>query len=223
MNNQLEPPVLMSRLMTFVFAAALLVVVVLILTLSRLTPLSKTQVFFLTTNPRDNVEISIKTYYPSSSNIELYKENFIKEYIKARNEIIPNATAMQRKWGAYSDGMVYSWSSPEVYSKFSQTGMWVALMNDIPSFEFRCPVEFTKPIEPRSVSNDKSGISRYAVSFSYFCTNNDGQAFTKNYTIVLGLKFADTIKRSDRLTNPLGVQIVEYTIEQGGSDPLDFI
>lgn len=215
MNNQIEPPVLMYRLMTFVFAAALLVVVVLILTLSRIAPISKTQVFFLTAQPRDNVDISLQTYYPNSSNIEIYKENFIKEYIKARNEIIPNASVMQRKWGNFAEGLVYSWSSPEIYAIFSQTQMWTALMNDIPDFEFRCPVEF-KTISPRSEN-------RYAVSFGYFCTNNNGQTTKKDYTIVIELKLGGTIKWSERLTNPLGVRVVEYNVEQGETDPLNFI
>ena len=52
MADRIEPPILLSRLMTFVFAAALVVVVVLVVTLAKMFPLNRPQIFFLTTQPR---------------------------------------------------------------------------------------------------------------------------------------------------------------------------
>lgn len=49
MPDRVEPPVLISRLMTFVFATALVVLGALGLTLWQLFPLNRPQVFFLTT------------------------------------------------------------------------------------------------------------------------------------------------------------------------------
>ena len=222
MPDAMEPPVLMSRLLTFVFAAALVVVIVLIVTLAKMYPLNRTQIFFLTTQPRADLEIRLSPFSPDAENIEVYKHAFIKEYIKARNEIIPNAGVMRNRWGV-EDGDVYMWSTPEVYEKFTQTRMWQAYMNDIPDFEFRCPVEFTG-IYPRSENT-------YAVNFRYFCTNNDGQGggenstivLKKDYTIVLTLQLEDTIKWTDRLQNPLGIRVSGYKIESGDGDPLDFM
>lgn len=214
MSDNIEPPVLMSRLMTFVFSAALVVLIVLIVTLVKMFPLDKTQVFFLTTQPKNELEIKITPFTPDADNIEIYKKAFIKEYIKARNEIIPNASIMQKKWSASEDGTVFSWSTPEVYETFKQTSMWIAYMKDVPLFEFRCPVEFYG-IDPRTKDS-------YAVNFKYFCTNSDGQIYKKDYTIVVKLKMEDTIKWTDKMNNPLGIRIEEYRIESGDSDPLDF-
>lgn len=215
MANSIEPPILMSRLMTFVFAASLVVVVVLIITLVKMYPLNKTQVFFLTTQPRSELEIKLSAFTPDTDNIELYKQAFIKEYVKARNEIIPSAAAMQRKWSASEEGTVYQWSTPEVYSGFANTRMWLAYMDEAPDFEFRCPVEFTA-MAPRRENT-------YAVSFRYFCTNSDGQTTEKDYTIEVKLELENTIKWTDRLNNPLGIRVSEYKIEKGNGDPLDFL
>ena len=221
MSESVEPPILLSRLMTFVFSAALVVVVVLVVTLVKMYPLNKTQVFFLTTQPRSDLEIKLSSFSPNEENIEVYKQAFIKEYIKARNEIIPNAGVMQKKWSASEDGTVYTWSTPEVYANFAKTSMWAAYMDEVPDFEFHCPVEFTG-IAPRSRNKQTSDIDTYAVSFRYFCTNSDGQKHQKDYTIILKLELGNKIKWTDRLDNPLGIRVSEYKVESGEPDPLEF-
>lgn len=216
MSTNIEPPILLSRLMTFVFAAALVTVVVLIVTLSQMFPLTRPQVFFLTTQPRENMEIRLHAMTPDAENTEIYKRAFIKEYIKARNEIIPNVGVMRRKWSTTADGVVNTWSTPDVYAGLTQTDMWTAYMNDVPDIEFYCPVEFNS-IAPRAEDT-------YAVNFTYFCTNNNGQTDKKDYTIVIKLSSDDntSIKWGDRLANPLGIRVSEYTVESGGGDPLNF-
>ncbi|MDR1360845.1 MAG: type IV secretion system protein [Rickettsiales bacterium] len=215
MANSVEPPILLSRLMAFVFAALAVVVVVLIITVAKMFPLDKTQVFFLETEPRENMEIRLSSFSPDNQNLETYKQAFIKEYIKARNEVIPSPSQMQRKWSATNEGSVYSWSAPDVYKQFANTAMYIALMNDIPDFEFRCPVEFHGGLAPR-------GPDKYAVRFSYFCTdNNSGQECKKDYTIAIKLELEDKVKWSERLRNPLGIRVVEYKLESGDGDPLE--
>jgi len=203
--------------LTFVFAAALVVVVVLFITLYKMFPLTRPQVFFLMTQPRNDLEIRLAELPPTDENLDIYKRSFIREYIKARNEIVPNAKRMRQKWNNDDTGIVRAWSTGDVYNEFTQTGMWMALMNDVPDFEFTCPVEFQPgAIAPR-------GNDTYAVSFSYFCANSDGQIDKKDYTIVIRLELEDNakIKWSDRLDNPLGIRVAEYKIESGNGDPLD--
>ena len=218
MADRIEPPILLSRLMTFVFAAALVVVVVLVVTLAKMFPLNRPQIFFLTTQPRSDLEIRLYPMTPRDENVDIYKRSFIKEYIKARNEIIPNVGVMRRKWSNTDDGIVNMWSTPDVYAALTQTDLWTAYMNDVPDTEFYCPVDFApNAIAPRSDDT-------YAVSFTYFCTNNNGQTDKKDYTIVIRLESDEnpTIKWGDRLNNPLGIRVAEYTVESGNGDPLDF-
>ncbi len=217
MQNSVEPPILLSRTLTFVFATMLVIVLVLAFSLYQMFPLVRPQVFFLMTQPRENLEIRLAEMTPSDENFEIYKRAFIREYIKARNEIVPNPKVMRMKWANTSDGIVRTWSNPDVYSAFQQTNMWRALMNDVPDFEFRCPVEFeTGAIKPRSDNT-------YAVNFRYFCENSNGQVGQKDYTIRIRLEYEDgaTVKWSERLNNPLGIRVAEYTVESGNGDPLD--
>lgn len=216
MQSRIEPPILLSRLLMFVFAAALVMLLVLVFVLYNMFPLNHPQVFFLMTQPRDNLEIQLFELPPADENLDIYKRGFIREYIKARNEIIPNASEMRKKWNN-ENSVIKSWSTPQVYDEFTQTDMWTAWMNDVPDFVFTCPVEFNAgAVAPRAENT-------YAVTFSYFCTNNDGQVDKKDYTIVIRLEMDDMskLKWTDRLNNPLGMRVAEYTIESGNGDPLN--
>jgi type IV secretory pathway component VirB8 len=223
-QSRIEPPILISRLLTLVFAATVVALVAMVFTLTKLFPLNRPQVFFLWTQPHETIEVKLAEMPPVDENLDRYKRAFIREYIKARNEIVPNIADMRKKWTNDGNALVRAWSSDEVFNKFAQTGLWTALMNEIPDFEFACPVEFeTGAIVPRS------GDNTYAVNFRYFCVNNNGQIAPKDYTIILKLDMGEgaTMKWTDRLNNPLGIRVSEYTVESvdgnanDKTDPLD--
>lgn len=210
MQNRIEPPILMSRLLTLVFAATMVVVVTMVITLAKLFPLNRPQVFFLWTQPHETIEVKLAELPPVDENLDRYKKAFIREYIKARNEITPSIADVRKKWSNDENALVRAWSNDNVYNEFTQTALWNALMSEIPDFEFACPVEFTTgAIVPRS------GDDTYAVNFRYFCVNNDGQIAPKDYTIVLRLDMGEgkKMKWADRLNNPLGIRVAEYTVE----------
>lgn len=203
----------MSRLMSFVLAAAAATALALVFAVSNMFPLSKTQVFLLNTKRVENQVIEIQPLSLSDKTLGIYKESFIKEYIRARNEIIPDVRVMRLKWR--TGGPVYTWSSREVFAAFARTSMVHAFMQDSPDVPFSCSVEFQSPgIEPR-------GPDKYAVKFRWFCTDSTGQTPAKDFTIVIGLTSAGGVKWGTRLENPLGLSVSEYQIEYGGNDPLD--
>lgn len=218
MQDRIEPPILISRLLTFVFAAALVVLAVLTITLMRMFPLNRPEVFFLTTRNPSNLEVYVNELPPNDENMDIYKRSFIREYIKARNEVIPNAKVMERKWNA-SDGWVHKWSGGDVFADFTQTALWSEIMNDTPDFDFSCAVEF----KDRAVKRYTADGDTYTVDFAWFCTDSYGQTDKKDYTIKIKLVTDDTqkLKWADRLDNPLGIRVTEYTIESGDSDPLN--
>jgi hypothetical protein len=120
-------------------------------------------------------------------------------------------------WEIYAENEI-------VYNQGSTVKFKEITANEIPDFEFACPVEFeTGAIVPRS------GDNTYAVNFRYFCVNNNGQIAPKDYTIVLKLDMGEgaTMKWTDRLNNPLGIRVSEYTVESvdgnanDKTDPLD--
>lgn len=223
MQNRIEPPILLSRLMSFVLATAVVVLVVMGITLYKMFPLNRPQVFFLMTQNNHTLDVTLRSMEPIDKNLDVYKNAFIKEYIKARNEIISDADVMRKKWMRDTSAAVRAWSSDEVFSAFEQTKLWTAFINGAPDFEFQCPVEFEKgAISTR-------GTNKYAVKFRWFCENSDGQVAAKDYTITLelGSDIGKETKWIDRLTNPLGLRVVKYAVESvdgdksNHTDPLD--
>ena len=220
LQTRVEPPILLSRLLIFVFAAMIVVLGALGFTLYKMYPLDRPQVFFLLTAPKNDINIILREMIPNEDrNMSNFIRSFIREYIRARNEVVPNAREMRTKWGTDVDGVVYAWSSPQVFNDFTQTNMWNAWMSGVPDFEFSCSVEFeNNAIEPVNLDTNE-----YSVNFRYFCSDNNRQMDRKDYKIRLKLDFADgtEIKWSDQFNNPLGVRVSEYVIESGNGDPLD--
>lgn len=215
-NNNIEPSKLLSRIIIFILSSSIVSVLVLTVAIVNMFPLEKTQLFFLTTSDFQNKEVNIDSFMPNKDNLEILKQSFIKEYIKARNEIVIDTNFMKKKWSATNDGYVYLWSSENIFKSFTKTSMWKAYMNDKPDIEFKCPVEFTS-IRPWSSSDNT-----YAVSFRYFCENINRQTLKKDYTILVKIEIENKLKWNERLQNPLGIKVVEYRIESGENDPLDF-
>lgn len=217
MQSRIEPPVLLSRLLIFVFAGCVVVLFVMLMTLEKMFPLNRPEVFFVTTKPEGASVIQITELPPNDGNLEAYRQAFVMEYVRARNEIEQNMSIMRQKWGN-NNGVVAAWSTPDVYTAFQKTGLYQAIMSDYPDVPFNCVVNFRG--RPMQLHNNQ-----YTVKFEYYCTDNDGQTDKKDYTILIGITMTDDaqIKWTERLNNPLGVKVSRYTVEGGGGDPLDTV
>lgn len=217
MQSRIEPPVLLSRLLIFVFAGCVVVLFVMFMTLEKMFPLNRPEVFFITSKPEGASVIQITELPPNDQNLEAYRQAFVMEYVRARNEIEQNMSVMRQKWGN-SDGVVAAWSTTDVYNAFRKTGLYHAIMSDYPDVAFNCVVNFRgRPMQLRD--------NQYTVKFEYFCSDNNGQTGKKDYTILIGITMTDDaqIKWTERLNNPLGVKVSRYTVEGGGGDPLDTV
>jgi type IV secretory pathway component VirB8 len=203
--------------MTFVFASALAAVLVLILSISRISPLDRTQIFFLTTSPRDLSEIRIKKYTPNANDMRFYKESFIREYIRQRNDIFPSLDAMQRKWRE----QVFFWSSVDVYSAFTKTNAFNAIMSGEVQIDFRCFTEMLREGVTPLETDATTGVERFMASFRYVCANQEGTLTSEDYSVLIGVRLQDTVQWSERLQNPLGVYVTEYKLMDNAVDPLN--
>ena len=216
MQNRIEPPILLSRLLTLVFAATLVVLVVLAITLYNMFPLDRPEIFFLRTANPTNTEITVTQVMPSGADLDQYRRAFIAEYVKNRNEIEPNIHIMKSKWDK-----VKTMSSSDIFSGFYNTAMYQQfLLNNGEGFDFSCSVEFPAQGSVQSYKNDNA---TYLVDFKWFCTNSYGHADRKDYRIKIKLVTdADQNMRwVDHMENPLGLRVTEYSIESGDGDPLD--
>lgn len=178
-------------------------------------PLNRPQVFFLTTRPENTTGIQLNELPPDDTNLDYYKQSFVMEYIRARNEVEPNISIMREKWGNVN-GVVSAWSNPNIYSKFSATKMFRLIASNTKNFAPWCAVDFVgRPL--------KLASNQYTVKIRYSCTDNNGQTPKKDYTIRVKVALDKDTKTEwqDRLNNPLGMRVSEYEIESGPGDPLD--
>lgn len=217
MQRRVEPPILLSRLLMFVFAGTVVVLFVLFMTLGKMFPLNRPEVFFVTTRPSSSTIVQISEMPPSTENMDLYKRAFVMEYVRARNEVEQNTSFMRQKWGNGDGGVIAAWSTSAVYQAFTHTGMVTALNSEYPDFVFKCPVDI---IGTPKMFRD----NLYTVKMRFYCEYSGGQTGIKDYTIRVGLTVDDNaqVQWTDRLDNPLGLKVSEYTVE-GGADPLDTV
>ena len=216
MQHRIEPPVLLSRLVVFVFAGMAVVLFVLFMTLGKMFPLNRPEIFFITTKPINSSSIQITELPANDENVDVYKKAFVMEYVRARNEVERNITVMRRKW-VDEGSVVEMWSTKNVYDAFKKTDMYNAIKSDYPDFAFNCPVTFMG--EPLMLKEDT-----YTIVMRYHCESNSGPTDRRDYKIrVVLAKDNDTIiDWIERLNNPLGLKVKEYTV-LNGNDPLNWI
>jgi type IV secretory pathway component VirB8 len=192
------------------------VLFVLFMTLGKMFPLNRPEIFFITTKPINSSSIQITELPANDENVEEYKKAFVMEYVRARNEVERNITVMRRKW-VDEGSVVEMWSTPEVYATFKKTDMYNAIESDYPDFVFSCPVTFMG--EPLMLKEDT-----YTIMMRYHCESNSGPTDRRDYKIrVVLAKDNDTIiDWVERLNNPLGLKVKEYTV-LNGNDPLNWI
>lgn len=221
LKNRVEPPILLSRIMTFVLAMALVVLGALGITIYNMFPLNRPQVFFLTSTIRDNQDIKLIEMQPRSENTDRYKQNFVREYIRRRNEIYANANEMSKKWNS-EDGVVRIMSTDEVYADFATSVLFNEIMsNTVPNIPVQCIVNFDGA--PMHMPSESQILDTYQTKISYNCADNTGLVLKKDYTIRMKVLTQDgtQIRWADRIDNPLGLKVAEYTIISGDGDPLN--
>lgn len=219
MQDSIKPPILLSRLLTFVLATALVVLGVLCFTVYKMFPLNRPQIFFLTTTLADNQDVKLTEMQTSSSNLDKYKKAFVKEYIRYRNEVRTDSSEMHKKWNA-ADGVIRTMSTDKVYSDFAKTTLFKDVMsNNLANIPVQCVVSFYgAPMKLNTTDKNT-----YQTKIVYFCVDNTGRRGKKDYTIRLKLLEQEgvQIRWADRIENPLGLKVDEYTIISENGDPLD--
>ena len=228
MAKIVEPPVLLSRILTFVLATSVIVLGTLVFTLFKMIPLERPEVFFLST-PTRSTNVVIEPLIPDSSNekaFDFYQRSFIREYVIARNTLSNNPSTTRANWSR----VVIPWSSKEVASAFTQTRIYKDFTFGERMPNASCSVNFSSsnndnPIA-RISSNARSAI--YNVKFTWICENSGGQMPQKFYTIQIKVqsdlvdKVSETLTNIEKLRdNPLGIQVVGYRVLDNINDPLD--
>lgn len=228
MAKVVEPPVLLSRILTFVLATSVVVLGTLVFTLIKMIPLERPEVFFLYT-PTRPANMVIEPLVLDTNNkkaIYEYQEGFIREYITARNTLSTEPGITRNNWLQ----IVKQWSSKDVYSKFVKTRLYKEFARGEQMPNISCSVNFSSPNNDKTIlrMDDSAYSATYNVKIAWICKNSGGQMPQKNYTIRIKIQ-SDLDKKSSRTLeyleklrdNPLGIQVVQYEVLDGHGDPLD--
>lgn len=218
MAKIVEPPVLTSRILAFMLAASVVVLGVLVVTLIKMVPLERPEVFFVSASSSLS-NVSIKGMEPDAEITQSYEEGFIREYIIARNTLYQNTETTRNNWAR----IVKPWSSSDVFASLTKTNLYQTYTQENQLQPIECNVSFSSVAKTRR---------DWVVEFDWICKNNSGQSVKKNYTIVIKLKSDISkdgpIEDLSRLRiNPLGTQVISYEIldknRSGakGEDPLN--
>lgn len=224
-----EPPVLMSRVLAFVLATSAVVLAALLITLFKMIPLERPEVFFLFTPTRStNVVIEpLSLDADDKKAIENYQEGFIREYVIARNTLYTNTTLTRNNWAK----VVKPWSSAKVFNALSKTALYQSYNFDEQPTIISCTVNFSTNSRDRAIirtKNYSANNNEYTVNFTWICENIGGQTTQKNYKIQIKVQSDLNKNASEVLTNleklnvnPLGIQVTEYKVLSANGDPLN--
>lgn len=224
MAKIIEPPILMSRILTFVLAASIVVLAVLGWVLIKMIPLEKPEVFFVINETR-SVNVVVKPFDPDNSSnkiaINNYETGFIREYVIARNTLDFNTNTTRNNW----KNIVNEWSSDNVHRAFVKTKLYRDFAFNTKSSNVACSVNFANPNNATPIV--QTGRGDYTVDFTWICKNSTGQTVPKLYKIRIKVQseldknISGTLENLDKLKiNPLGIHVTEYKIQEGG-DPLN--
>lgn len=222
LQDRVEPPILISRLMTFVLATAVVVLGVLVFTLAKMFPLNRPQVFFLTTTNIRDKELTL-TEMPTDMDLDVYKKQFIREYVLARNEIVPDLAVMRAKWAHNDTGVVKTRSTDSVFGKFVMTDMVNIIRQDLDeAFDIRCSVEYPSTLSVVPVTNS---TDTYDVTFTYICAYGPlgDMEYRKPYKLRVKLESnaKNAVRWAESMENPLGFRISDYSVIDSGGNILD--
>ncbi len=230
MAKVIEPPVLLSRALTFVLAASVVMLGVLVVTLVQMAPLTRPEVFFVRQQKRVVNYVLDQENPQNPQNYIDYIKGFIRTYVIARNTLEKPASVTQANWKK----IVLPWSSSNTYSKFQATDTYQDVMHNR-LYNVICWVDI-KDVNPVTKNLDETTIPmEYVVSFTRYCKNSGGQQEQKSYTINIAIQSyldkqsGNVLKnlnelQTDLRKNPLGIQVTKYSVmgknNTKGIDPL---
>jgi type IV secretory pathway component VirB8 len=220
-TTRTEPNVLQTKITIFVLTGLVLTLGILLVTVYKMFPLNRPQIFFLRSVNRDNQDVQIiNKLQKSDKMLQNYKVAFINEYIQHRNEIHQNRNVMEKKWNA-SDGAIRIWSDDKVYEEFSKTKAFKRYMNAKQSPNVTCGTNVTETL-PLTADVNTPNKERYQVGVIYSCVDKYGYTTQTSYKIHVDIATDNTTLRwKNRLDNPLGLKVVQYKVVDGQTDPLD--
>ncbi|MCQ2914927.1 MAG: VirB8/TrbF family protein [Alphaproteobacteria bacterium] len=196
-----------ARAFAIVSAVALCANLVLIIAIMRLFPLQRTEPFLLSFQSSDKQFATIRRLPKDMSTEEVLSEALIRQYVMLRNTMVADLEEMKTRWG--EDGPVRWMSSNKVFKIFSDAKKdWLE----------RIRIDgLTREVRIESVVRTPTPNIWFVDIMTKDMLPESDQPETQSWRIIVEIDYFYREKRiitySDRLQNPLGFTIVNYSIQ----------
>ena len=184
--------------------------IVMLIALSHLSPLVRTNPFFLTFQNRDAQVVTIVRPDISESVLQVITENLIRQYIIARHAIPADYEELADRWSP--EGPMRWMSTESVFGEF--TSEVEAVRRQVEENHLTRQVKIASVI--RQQADPKTGIQLWTAALTITEMSDDSPQPKETYwTSTLQIVYEkQTVMWEWRLKNPLGFKVRDYRIQK---------
>ncbi len=205
---QIHVPVLESRRYLWTARAygialylSLVVNIALASAIFMLAPLKRVEPMLVTFSPKSEQVVRIEPFFRGTKGFDLMTEKLVGEYVKIREEILPDEKEMAERYSNY----VYNRTAQEIFSIFQAEASKVYV-------EFRTR-RITRYVDIIVVNRQGSG---YIVEYETTDVDYSGREVQKlTWQVTLTVDYIERqVADSEKYVNPLGFTVTSYNTRQ---------
>ena len=183
--------------------------IILLIALFNLSPLVRTNPFFLTFQNKNAQVVTIEKPDIGESILPTITENMIRQYLVARNDIPADTTELAARWSA--EGPVRWMSSDAVFAAFRSEVQ--SVLQRIEANHLTRQVKIASVLKQQT---DYRGVELWVASITLTEMSDDSpQPRETHWTVVLQIAYQPRdVIWADRLKNPLGFKVRDYTMQR---------
>jgi len=198
-----------ARVFAIFSAVSLCTNIVLLIAIGNLLPLNRVEPYYLTFYNKGDQVVKVSESIRNKKIYDVIEESLVREYVQLRHTVVPDIEEMERRW---SSGGLLRWISDDgVYRAFNED--YKRMMDRIETQRYSQTVSISTV---NLVSDPKDRY--WQVNFE--TTEMIGEArkpITKKWRAIVKIKLKDRrdgIIYSERLKNPLGLEVSHYSVKQ---------
>lgn len=164
-------------------------------------PLKEVLPVLVTTTDKSEQIVRMQPFTRTMAGMTAMTEKLVREYVVMRHTMVLDDAEMTRRWGA--DGDIWRYSTTDEYERF--------MLQTRPTWEALKQRQVSRSVEIVSSSQISPGY--WQVEFTVTERENNALTSRNNYVASLRALYEPTTVRYDeRLLNPLGFHVANYTI-----------
>ena len=194
-----------ARLLAVVVVVEALAALSMALALYGLTPLKTVEPMLLTLAPREDQIVHVEPYRrDGSAGFRLLTEFLVRDFVKTAHTIVPNLATMRELWGR----KLFRLAAPDVFALLRES--YAVPAQELVEEGRSRGVEFRG--DPRLIERNR-GVLYWQIAFDTVDTVLTQEVDRQSWIASIVVEFLPLkVSYEDRYINPLGFQVVGYTV-----------